>query len=151
MAKRKPMTKEQRSAAAERLRLAREKKNPPQYKNIHPDVLALPDDHVLSLKNVRSWIKSNKERLSMERREVRIGTKGAVARVASLEGYIRNMERYLRDGVWCDLFYGEFQQNKIKQKAVVMAYEDDGTPMRSHGVYYPDLQKVWNGEEEDSA
>ena len=49
--KRKPMTEEQRQAAAERLAKAREAKGPAQYKNIHPDVVALPDEHYLSLKN----------------------------------------------------------------------------------------------------
>ena len=47
---RKPMTAEQKAAAAERLRIAREKRmkeNPPQYKNIHPDVLALDPEHPL--------------------------------------------------------------------------------------------------------
>ena len=42
--KRKPMTAEQKAAAVERLakaRAARQAANPPQYKNIHPKVLAL--------------------------------------------------------------------------------------------------------------
>ena len=59
--KRKPMSEEQRAAAAERLAIAREKrfeKNPPKYKNIHPSVLAKPDDDTFSLKNVRQWIKT---------------------------------------------------------------------------------------------
>ena len=41
------LTPEQKQAAAERLALAREKRlkdNPPQYKNIHEDVLKLDDD-----------------------------------------------------------------------------------------------------------
>ena len=61
--RRKPMTEEQRVAAAERLAIAREerfKKTPPKYKNIHPSVLAKPEDHTFSLKNVRQWIKTQK-------------------------------------------------------------------------------------------
>ncbi len=64
--KRKPMSEEQRPAAAERLAIAREKRlreNPPKYKNVHPSVLAKPDDHTFSLKNVRQWIKTQKELL----------------------------------------------------------------------------------------
>ena len=56
--KRKPMTEEQRKAAAERLAVARAKKAPSQNTSIHPSVLALPDDHYLSYKNVKGWIKT---------------------------------------------------------------------------------------------
>ena len=49
------------------------------------------------------------------------------------------MQRYLRDGDWVDDFYGEHQQNKIRHRCVAMAYDDDGTPKRSIGVYYPDM------------
>ena len=68
--KRKPMTPEQRAAAAERLAKAREAKGPVQYQNIHPDVVAKPDDHFLSLKKVRSWMKRTKEQISSLRGEV---------------------------------------------------------------------------------
>ena len=64
--RRKPMSDEQRAAAAERLAVAREKrfaKNPPKYKNVHPSVLAKPDEDTFSLKNVRQWIKTQKELL----------------------------------------------------------------------------------------
>ena len=50
--KRKPMTPEQKAAAAERLAKAREAKGPIQYKNVSPDVIALPDDHFLSSINL---------------------------------------------------------------------------------------------------
>ena len=36
-------------------------KKPPAYKNIHPDVKDLPDDHSLSVKNVKEWEKHNKD------------------------------------------------------------------------------------------
>ena len=55
------MSPEQREAAAERLRLAREKKGPAQYKNVAKNVLALPDDHYLSYKSVKRWIKTKQE------------------------------------------------------------------------------------------
>ena len=48
--KRKPMTEEQKKAAAERLAKAREAKGPIQYKNVSPDVIALPDDHFFHIK-----------------------------------------------------------------------------------------------------
>ena len=59
--KRKPMTPEQRAAAVERLakaRAARQAANPTQNKNVDPGVLALDESDTFSLKNVRSWIKT---------------------------------------------------------------------------------------------
>ena len=77
---RRKMTEEQREKGwIERLRIAREKRlreNPPKYANIHPSVLAKPDDHPLSRKNVVSWIKTQKSLLASERGNVRRNVKG---------------------------------------------------------------------------
>lgn len=56
------------------------------------------------------------------------------------------MQRYLRDGDWVDDFYGEHQQIKISYSCVAMAYDDDGTPKRNVGVYYPDLGCAYTKE-----
>ena len=119
--KRKPMTEEQRVAAAERLAIAREerfKKNPPKYKNVHPSVLAKPEDHTFSLKNVRQWIKTQKGLLQKYKSDVRTNVKGAIAKVASTEGYIRHCETYLNSGCWIDNFCGEYQETKVKWKTI---------------------------------
>ena len=53
--RRKPMTPEQKAAAAERLAKAREKRakeNPPKYSSIHPSVVAKPDDDPMYLNNL---------------------------------------------------------------------------------------------------
>ena len=116
MAKRK-MTEEQRVAAANRLREAREKRlreNPPKYANIHPDVLAKPDDHPLSRKKVVSWIKTQKSLASAERQAVRKNIKGAMAKMYSHQGYVRHCEYYLKHGDWIDDFYGEYQEKRVK-------------------------------------
>jgi len=141
--KRKPMTEEQRVAAAARLEKAREKR-----KEINPDygqsgvsnhLRDLHDDHMLHPKKVKAWIKTQKDLASAVRSSVRQKIKGAEAQLLIHEGYIKNMQRYLRDGDWVDDFYGEHQQNKIHRRCVAMAYEDDGTPKRSVGVYYSDM------------
>ena len=82
------MTPEQREAAAERLRLAREKKRPAQYKNVAKNVLALPDDHYLSYKSVKKWIKTQQEIARSERRNMVKGVKGAAAKMYAAQGYI---------------------------------------------------------------
>ena len=112
--RRKPMTPEQKAAAIERLAKAREAKGPAQHQNICPEVLARPDDHFLSLKNVRQWIKSNKEQLSSLRGEVRRDVKGAKSKFHSIEGYIRHMQHYLKHGDWIDNAYGEYQEKSVK-------------------------------------
>lgn len=148
--RRKPMTEEQKKAAAERLAKARaarmEKQGPP--KNVHPDVLALPDDDPMSLANVREWIKVQKDLITALRRDSKAGVKGADAKLASAEGYVRNLDRYIRDGVYTDMFWGEYAQNKMKAVCIAMAYNKDGTPKRSHGTYYPDLGYVYGEEPE---
>lgn len=119
---RRKMSEEQKAAATERLRVAREKRlreNPPKYANVHPSVLAKPDDHALSRKKVVQWIKTQKSLLSAERGNVRRNVKGAIAKVASHQGYIRHMESYLRGGDWCDDFYGEYGEKRIQWKVVV--------------------------------
>ncbi len=112
--KRKPMSEEQRKAAAERLALARSKKAPTENTTIHPKVFALSDDHYLSAKKVKEWIKSNKEMLSGYRTQMRKEVKGARAQYHNLEGYIRHMNHYLKHGDWVSDVYGEHQEKRVK-------------------------------------
>jgi hypothetical protein len=150
--KRKPMTAEQKAAAAERLAIAREKRakeNPPEYKSIHPEVLAKGDDHAWSHINVKKWIKTQKELLTIARSDVRRKVKGAEAQVSSISGYIRNLELYLRSGTYIDMFWGEHQQNRVKTVCLVMAYHPDGRPKRNIGTYYPDIGCEWTREMEN--
>ena len=119
---RRKMTEEQKAAAAERLRVAREKRlreNPPKYANIHPSVLEKGDDHPFSRKKVVQWIKTQKSLLSAERGNVRRKIKGAEAKVADHTAYIRHCEWYLRNGDWIDNRYGEYQEKKTKWITVV--------------------------------
>ncbi len=121
---RRKMTEEQKIAAAERLRVAREKRlreNPPKYANIHPSVLEKGDDHPFSRKKVVQWIKTQKSLLASEKGNVRRKVKGAEAKVADHTAYIRHCEWYLRNGDWIDDRYGEYQEKKTKWITVVPA------------------------------
>jgi hypothetical protein len=138
--KRKPMSPEQKAAAAERLAIAREKRakeNPPEYKSVHPDVLAKGDEHAWSHINVKKWIKTQKELLTIARGDVRRKIKGAEARVSSISG------------TYIDMFWGEHQQNKCKTVCLVMAYHPDGSPKRNVGTWYPDIGCTWTKEMEN--
>ena len=121
---RRRMTEEQKIAAAERLRVAREKRlrdNPPKYANIHPTVLEKGDDHPFSRKQVVQWIKTQKSLLASERHNLRRKVKGAEAKVADHTAYIRHCEWYLRNGDWIDDRYGEYQEKKTKWITIVPA------------------------------
>ena len=147
--KRKPMSEEQKAAAVERLakaRAARQAANPPQYKNVHPSVLERDEDDPLAFNKVREWIKYQKELLSAAKASVRRGEKGAEAKAASIQGYLTNMEAYLRGGDWVDSYYGQNREMRMGMKCIAMAYYPDGTPKRTKGVFYADLGHVW-GEE----
>ena len=116
--KRKPMTPEQRQAASERLAKARAMKAPAKNQTIHPDVLAKPDEHPLSVKRIKSWIRTNKDMLTSLRGDVRRDVKGAKARFHSIEGYIRHMQHYLKHGDWIDDAYGEYQEKKVQWRTI---------------------------------
>ena len=147
---RKPMSAEQKAAAAARLekaRAARAEKNPDYgLSGIHESLHNLPDEHYISPKKVKQWIKTQKDLMSSERAAVRQNVKGALSRLADHEGYIRHMQRYLRDGDWIDNFYGEHQEKKMGWRCVAMAYYDDGTPKRNVGTYYPDMGCIYTQE-----
>jgi len=140
---RKPMTDEQKAAASERLAKAREAraaKNPDYGKtNIHESLRDLDDEHQLSPKRVKEWIKVQKDYAKSERAAVRQKIKGAEAKLAMHDAYIRSMLSYLRTGDWIDMFYGEAQEGRIMPKCVVMAYNSDGTAKRDVGTWYPDM------------
>ena len=152
--RRKPMTEEQKQAAAERLekaRAARAAKNPNYgQSSIHESLRDLPDDAPINPKKVKKWIKTQKELASAERRNEKSGVKGATDRRSSHEAYVRNMQKYLRDGDWVDLFYGEHQEKKIGYICRGQAYYWDGPkkgePKFNVGTYYPLLGTVYSQE-----
>ena len=151
---RKRMSEEQRVAAAARLEKAREKRKAkdPDYgmSGIHESLRNLPDDHPIHPNKVKKWIKSQKELASSARSSIRHKVKGAEAQLGIHEGYVRNMQRYLRDGDWIDMFYGEHQQYKIKYRCTSQAYYWDGPnkgqPKFDIGTYYPLLGCVYTQE-----
>ena len=106
-------------------------KKPPAYKNIHEDVKALPDDHTLSVKNVKEWEKHNKERVKELKYKIRRMDKGKdktllERELGNREVYIMNIARYLDTSVWLDLFYGKDQEHKSKWRTIAYAYDDEG-------------------------
>ena len=152
--RRKPMTEEQKAAAAERLAKAREAraaKNPDYGQSgIHESLRDLPDDAPINPKKVKQWIKTQKDLASAERRANKAGVKGALARMVDHEGYVKHMKTYLRTGDWVDAFYGEHQEKKIRHICRGQAYywsgPKKGEPKFNVGTYYPMLGTVYSQE-----
>ena len=145
---RKQLSEERKQELRDQLTKARSKKKTAEYKNVHPSVLQKPDDDPLSLKSVKKWIKHNKEKasayLTNSRRRGATSKQSIIDKINSenAKAYIRYMEYYLKSGTWVSMFMGEDEELKTQWKCVAMAYEPDGTPKRSKGVYYPDIKTV---------
>ena len=107
----------------------RARKKPPKMAGVHPSVLALPDDNMLSYKKIKKWIdtqegkarsagqteRSKSTEMSNKKRNE------AMRQRLDATGYIRAMKRYLRTGDWDNLYYGEHEQNLIKWKVIAPA------------------------------
>ena len=149
---RKELSEERKQELRDQLTKARSKNKTAEYKNIHSSVLKKPDDAPLSLKFLKKWIKHNKEKASAYLANSR--RRGASPKQAitdkinseSVKAYIRNMEHYLKSGDWVSNFMGADEEMKTQWKCVAMAYEPNGTPKRTKGVYYPDINAVWVNE-----
>ena len=131
---------------------ARAKKKPAEYKNVHSSVLALPDDSEYSFKNVKEWIKDNKEQiaaLNKSARSFRTDPKDkqkASNLAESKKAYIRMCEHYLKTGDWIATHSGKEEGHKVVPRVTTMAYYPDGTPKRTVGYWYPDIEAIWTKE-----
>ena len=101
MKKKIQLSPEEKTLRAERLALAREKryeKNPPKYTQYCADVVGLPDDHPYSFKNVREWLKEATSLKSAAKNDIRHDLKGARAKYEMWNGYVGQLETYLKHG-----------------------------------------------------
>ena len=143
------ITEEQREALRERMKLMRAKKAPSEYKNISKMVLNLPDEDTYSFKNIKLWIKHNKEMIaalngqSRSRSATDKERRTSENQSAGRKSYVRYCEYYLKTGDWISMFSGQDEEHKVVPRCVAMAYYSDGTPKRSVGVFYPDIAAVW--------
>ena len=143
------MSAEQKAAAVARLAAAREAKGPSQNTMIDAYVRNLPDDDTFSLKNVRQWIKTNKELLVAMRGMKESKESSERAKYMNVESYVANLEAYLRSGHYLDFRFGENGQNKVTYVCRAMAYYANGYPKRSVGVLYSDIGLYTQEMEDD--
>ena len=147
--KTRKISEEHKEKLRARLAKMRAKKKPAEYKNIAKSVLALPDDDTYSFKNVKEWIKENKLQVTAlgQQARSRSGTpkdkQAASNLMDSKKAYIRYCEYYLKHGDWIAVFSGKHEDHKVSPKVIAMAYNSDGTPKRTVGFWYPDIETVW--------
>src|SRR5210317_1773789 len=98
--KRKPMTEEQRKAAAERLAKAREARGHTGALSVHHSIRDLPEDHYLHWTKVKEWIKDNEMKLRGMKTMKDSSNWKERSEYQSLEVYIKNMKSYLSSGNW---------------------------------------------------
>ncbi len=150
------ITEEQREALRQRMIEMRKKRKPAEYKNVNKGVLALPDDDRYSFKNVKEWIKETKEQISVlnkhaRGRNVLPQDRQKTSNVIDHKtAYIRYCEHYLKTGDWIGMFSGKHEEQKVVPRCVAMAYYSDGTPKRSVGVFYSDINAVWTSGMDES-
>ena len=107
----------------------RARKKPPKMTGVHPSVVALSDDDMLSYKKIRKWIETQEgiarsAGVTERARPTDLREKkrnAAMRERMDAQGYIRAMKRYLRTGDWDNLYYGEHEQNLTKWKVIAPA------------------------------
>ena len=154
--KKRKLSEETKEKLRARLAEMRAKKKPAEYKNVSKKVLALPDDDRYSFKNVKEWIKETKDQISAlnsqsRGRNVLPQDRQKASNLAdSKKAYIRYCEHYIKTGDWIGMFSGKHEEQKVVPRCVAMAYYPDGTPKRSVGVFYPDINAVWTSGMDES-
>ena len=154
--KKRKLSEEAKEKLRERLATMRAKKKPADYKNVAKSVLELPDDDKYSFKNVKEWIKHSKDLVSEYTKTARSRAttpqdKQKASNAADHKKvYIRELEFYLKSGDYISYFSGRDETNKVSPRCVAMAYHADGTPKRSVGVFYPDINMVWTKNLDES-
>ena len=154
--KKRKLSEEAREKLRERLAAMRAKKKPADYKNVAKSVLELPDDDKYSFKNVKEWIKHSKDLVSEYTKTARSRAttpqdKQKASNAADHKKvYIRELEYYLKSGDYISYFSGQDETNKVSPRCVAMAFYPDGTPKRSVGVFYPDINMVWTQDLDES-
>ena len=154
--KKRKLSEETKEKLRARLADMRAKKKPAEYKNVSKKVLALPDDDRYSFKNVKEWIKETKEQISTlnkqgRGRNVLPQDRQKASNLAdSKKAYIRYCEHYIKTGDWIGMFSGKHEEQKVVPRCVAMAYYPDGTPKRSVGVFYPDINAGWTSGMDES-
>ena len=147
--KKRQLTEEQRQELRERITKAREAKKPAKGISIEESIRHLPDTDPFAPARVRGWIKNTQLELKSMKGWKNSKEKGQKAAYLIEEVYLANLQNYLRTGIYSDVRWGSERQHRVSYKCVAMAYNADGTPKRSIGVWYPDIGGPYTQEMAD--
>ena len=116
-------------------------KKPAEYKNIHPAVKDLDDDHPTSLKIVKEWERHNRTLIKELRYKWRRMEKGkekdkVQREIRNREDYLNSIKSYLGTAVWRDLFWGKDMENKTHFVCLATAYDVDGIQKKTPRTRY---------------
>jgi hypothetical protein len=137
MKKRKPMTPEQREAAAQRLVKARAARKVSD-KGVHEDVRALDENDPMGVRATKEKIAKYKEKLTSIK-SFRLSNQWQERlEYQSNENFIKNLETYLRTGVYKDLFFDLETKEKMLYRCYAKAYDEEGMVKRNAGTWYDD-------------
>ena len=154
--KKRKLSEEAREKLRERLAAMRAKKKPTDYKNVAKSVLELPEDDKYSFKNVKEWIKHSKDLVSEYNKTARSRASSPQEKQKAFNAadhkkvYIRDLEYYLKSGDYISYFSGQDENQKVIPRCIAQAFYPDGTPKRSCGVFYPDINMVWTKDLDES-
>ena len=63
-----------------------------------------------------------------------------------MEGYVRNLNAYIANGDYIDLFAGMDGETPINHVCIAPAYDENGEIKRNVGTWYRDIANVWTKE-----
>jgi|TARA_Y100001951_G_C11237777_1_gene238545 hypothetical protein len=83
----------------------------------HSNVVNLPIDHTLHIKNVKEWYIYN-DKLAKKYANLCFRDKTAKAKQLIHEGYVKEIRHYLRHGDWISDFLGRDQEFPTRRKVI---------------------------------
>ena len=116
--KRKPLTEEQKEKARENLAKARAARGITGTKNVHPDVLALPEDHTFCYANVKEWLDFNKDKLKSIKGQADSKNSSERMEYQVTQTYVKNLQTYIKDAVWNDCRFGRDREGTVGWKVI---------------------------------
>lgn len=143
--KRKPMTEEQKKAAVERLAKARAAKGT-SNSSVHPECLKYDEDSPFHIDKVKGWLKYNKDYLASINGYANSKDSKERSEYQGISTYVKNLQDYLRTGVYNDFFYGEKRDHRIGYVCIAKAYDKNGNVKRTKNTWYNDIG--WYEKEE---
>tara|TARA_B100000700_G_scaffold326843_1_gene439626 strand:+ start:1225 stop:1782 length:558 start_codon:yes stop_codon:yes gene_type:complete len=124
--KRKPLSEKQKEERRARLAKARANRAPTEYKSVH-EAVPRDDRHPWNVKNIKKWIKTNRDELSSLKKQLRTKYDRQMNdRFNIIDCYVQNLETYLRTGIYQDFRYGENMEGRVRRIVRVPAYHFQG-------------------------